>query len=309
MHKPSSQPQEHWSHSGTMSRRLFVGGSLASLAMLFTAPEAVLLAGEESERLKRFQQSAQRAKPMRDDPNWLLKKHPDLLGQADAFVVECVDEGEDAIAFYLEQVKAKKVALFKGTLDVISVPGSGKTYPKVSEDIKDQRLKVVCTTSHCSCGACGGKDDIAIEAAKKTADDLGVPYAGHVDTLDRPMGMHVATGSGFRYTPKVKGLNGRKGAPIDFENSMFAIRDRDARVQTAALNFQIALGEHGFGKLFLEHGVPYHLWALFDPKAAMTEKKIRDELAEAIDKAKVDDGLRKEMKKKNLFKTDVIGIS
>ena len=116
-------------------------------------------------------------------------------------------------------------------------------------------------TSHEGCGAAGlyrerhgitdrTVDEVAIEQAKKMADELGVPYKGHVTELTRPAEFHTARvvyvdGTG-RFNPsRVTEL------PAGFVVSARFMTPEQA-LSEIQLAMKIAFGEHGFGDKFTQ---------------------------------------------------------
>ena len=114
-------------------------------------------------------------------------------------------------------------------------------------------------TSHEGCGAAGlykekhgitdmTVDEVAIEQAKRMAEELDVPYKGHVTELDRPKEFHNARvvyldGTG-RFNPsRVSEL------PQGFVVSARYMTPEQA-LSEVQLAIKIAFGEHGFGDKF-----------------------------------------------------------
>lgn len=116
-------------------------------------------------------------------------------------------------------------------------------------------------TSHEACGAAGlyreqkgitdkSVREVAIEGAQRMAEELGVPYKGHIEKLERPMDFHHArvvyidgTGS---FNPSVV-----EGLPQGFVISRRFMTPSQASAE-AGIAMSIALGDHGFGKKFTQ---------------------------------------------------------
>ncbi len=115
---------------------------------------------------------------------------------------------------------------------------------------------VESVTSHEGCGAAalykeqkGITDktvsEVAIEGAKKLAEELGVPYSGHIEELTRPMGHHTARvvyvdGTGHFNPSKVDGI------PQGFVISRKLMTPEQSALEVS-IALQIAFGDHGLG--------------------------------------------------------------
>lgn len=124
-----------------------------------------------------------------------------------------------------------------------------------------KRAGVEEVTSHAGCGAAAlyrekmgitdkSVDEVAQEGARKIAEELGVPYKGHITELARPKEFHNArvvyvdgTGS---FNPSVV-----EGLPAGFVISRRFMTPEQARAE-AGIAISIAFGDHGFGKKFTE---------------------------------------------------------
>lgn len=128
---------------------------------------------------------------------------------------------------------------------------------KFIEELKRAGVKEV--TSHAGCGAAAlyrekmgltGKsvDEVAQEGARKIAEELGVPYKGHLTELARPKDFHNARvvyvdGTGLFNPSAVEGL------PAGFVISRKFMTSEQARAEVGVA-MSIAFGDHGFGKKF-----------------------------------------------------------
>jgi hypothetical protein len=114
--------------------------------------------------------------------------------------------------------------------------------------------------SHAHCGAAGlyrslnnitdkSVDEVAIESAKKIADELGVTYEGHITELKRPVEFHNARvvyyDASGRFNPALTDEELPNGFVVSrkYMSSKQALAELDIAVS-------IALGEHGFGEMF-----------------------------------------------------------
>ena len=91
-------------------------------------------------------------------------------------------------------------------------------------------------------------DEVAQEEARKMADELGVPYKGHITKLTRPANLHNARvvyvdGTGSFNPSTVEGL------PPGFVISRRFMTPQQARTETS-IAMSIAFGDHGFGRKF-----------------------------------------------------------
>jgi len=136
----------------------------------------------------------------------------------------------------------------------------GEDRAKFIEELKRAGVKEV--TSHAGCGAAAlyrekmgltdkTVDEVAQEGARKIAQELGVPYRGHITELARPKEFHNArvvyfdgTGS---FNPSVS-----EGLPAGFVISRKFMTPEQARTE-AGIAMSIAFGDHGFGRKFSEH--------------------------------------------------------
>ncbi|NQV89949.1 hypothetical protein HQ487_00905 [Candidatus Uhrbacteria bacterium] len=125
------------------------------------------------------------------------------------------------------------------------------------QKLKDAGVKEV--TSHEACGAAGlyreqkgitdkSVKEVAVEGAQRMAQDLGVPYKGHIEKLTRPMDFHNARviyidGTGSFNPSALEGL------PQGFVISRRFMTPTQASAE-AGIAMSIALGDHGFGKKF-----------------------------------------------------------
>jgi hypothetical protein len=133
----------------------------------------------------------------------------------------------------------------------------GDDRAKFIEELKRAGVKEV--TSHEGCGAAAlykekmgltdkTVDEVAQEGARRIAEELGVPYKGHITELARPKEFHNArviyvdgTGS---FNPSVV-----EGLPAGFVVSRRFMTPEQARTETNIAT-RIAFGDHGFGKKF-----------------------------------------------------------
>lgn len=134
----------------------------------------------------------------------------------------------------------------------------GEDRAKFIEELKRAGVKEV--TSHAGCGAAAlyrekmgltdkSVDEVAQEGARRMAEELGVPYKGHITELKRPE-FHNARvvyidGTGSFNPDAVDGL------PTGFVVSRKFMTPEQARTE-AGIAMSIALGDHGFGKKFNE---------------------------------------------------------
>lgn len=116
-------------------------------------------------------------------------------------------------------------------------------------------------TSHAGCGAAAlyrekmritdkSVDEVAQEGARRVAEELGVPYKGHIIELARPKELHNARviyfdGTGSFNPSAVDGL------PAGFVVSRKFMTTEQAKSETG-IAMSIAFGDHGFGKKFSE---------------------------------------------------------
>lgn len=133
----------------------------------------------------------------------------------------------------------------------------GEVRMKFISELKRAGVKEV--TSHAGCGAAAlyrekmgftdkSVDEVAQEGAQKIAEELGVPYKGHLTELVRPKGLHNARvvyfdGTGSFNPSAVDGL------PAGFVVSRKFMTPEQAR-EEAGIALSIAFGDHGFGKKF-----------------------------------------------------------
>lgn len=245
--------------------------------------------GTESRR-DEFNRTLKRAERFRENPDAWWEEHREqlLVSSPQIYGIECVDEGDDLDKF----LPTAGHALPKN-FDVISVPGSGVQYPGFAEDLRNLvgTEHIMGVTSHKDCGACHGKDDLAVSHAHKLAAALRVPYLGHVETLQRP-DYHVALGSNLRYTKKVRNIRFVEDAPRYFDATQWCLSDRAARVANIRLMLNIAY-HHGFNELFIEEKIPFELVVWYDPKDPVhTKDSAADEIQEAFRQADLPDELR-----------------
>lgn len=136
----------------------------------------------------------------------------------------------------------------------------GEDRAKFIEELKRAGVKEV--TSHTGCGAAAlyrekmgitdkSVDEVAQEGARRMAEELGVPYSGHITELARPKEFHNARvvyfdGTGSFNPSAVKGL------PAGFVVSRKFMTPEQARIETR-ITMSIAFGDHGFGKKFSEN--------------------------------------------------------
>lgn len=135
-------------------------------------------------------------------------------------------------------------------------------------------------------------DEVAIEKAKKIAEQLGVPYLGHIETLSRPKEFHYArviyydgTGQFNQSAAKDKLPPGfvisRRYLHDIFENDSTENQFKPA-IDNTKLAIQIALGPHGFGKKITAEK-PLMLVALGDPNDSMfNAEAMRHELEQIV---------------------------
>ena len=125
------------------------------------------------------------------------------------------------------------------------------------EELKRAGVREV--TSHAGCGAAvlyrekmgitnKSVDEVAQEGARRIAEELGVPYRGHITELTRPKEFHNARviyfdGTGSFNPAPVEGL------PAGFVVSRKFMTPEQARAEVG-IALSIAFGDHGFGKKF-----------------------------------------------------------
>ena len=133
----------------------------------------------------------------------------------------------------------------------------GEDRAKFIQELKRAGVKEV--TSHAGCGAAmlyrekmgitdKSVDEVAQEGARRIAEELGVPYKGHITELARPKEFHNARvvyfdGTGSFNPSAVEGL------PAGFVVSRKFMTPEQARAE-AGIAMSIAFGDHGFGKKF-----------------------------------------------------------
>lgn len=257
---------------------------LGGLAYLFGSRENAPMEHDHTEspedRQRMLEEMLRKASAFREDPEgWWQKHRENLLMQGPGtYVVECVDEGDDANIHLLQQGH-----VLPKNFDVISVPGSGVTYPGFAEDLRRVAATnhIMGITSHHDCGACKGDDALAKNHARELAVELGVAYLGHVEELQRPQ-YHVALGANLRYTRKVKNLRFVEDAPRYFDASQWCLSDRAARIANVRLMLDIAYSSHGFNDLLTEK-VPFELVIWYDPRdPVFTKEEAVSEVREAF---------------------------
>lgn len=285
----------------SMGRRPFVIGSLVAMAaaasgLLFSHCRRMdhdhneeHMEGNESRR-DELKKMLKRAAEFRENPKkwWAAHREDLLVSSPQTYGIECVDEGDD-----LDKFLPAKCHTLPKNFDVISVPGSGVNYPGFAEDLRTLvgTEHLMGVTSHKDCGACHGKDDLAVSHARQLAGALQVPYLGHVDTLQRP-DYHVALGSNLRYTKKVKNIRFVEDAPRYFDATQWCLSDRRARVENIRLMLNIAY-HHGFNELFLEEKIPFELVVWYDRGDPVhTKDSAADEIQEAFRGADLPEELR-----------------
>lgn len=122
-----------------------------------------------------------------------------------------------------------------------------------------KRVGVKEVTSHAGCGAAAlyrekmgltgqSVDEVAQEGARRIAQELGVPYKGHLTELARPKDFHSARvvyvdGTGSFNPAAVEGL------PAGFVVSRKFMTPEQSKVEVG-IALSIAFGDHGFGKKF-----------------------------------------------------------
>ncbi|MBI4435202.1 hypothetical protein HY630_00880 [Candidatus Uhrbacteria bacterium] len=140
-------------------------------------------------------------------------------------------------------------------------------------------------TSHTGCGAAAlyrekmgitdrSVDEVAQEGARRIAEELGIPYKGHITELDRPKEFHNArvvyvdgTGS---FNPSVV-----EGLPAGFVVSRKFMTPEQAKTETS-IAMSIAFGDHGFGKKF-SHEEPLIIVAIGGEE--VTSEQVAQEIA------------------------------
>lgn len=289
------------------ARRTFLRRSIATITALSTGGIAASILTtchrmehsdhevSAEDRRRALEEMLRKASAFREDPKHWWERHwgelfienPTLTPPA--YAIECVDEGDDLNLFL-----PKQGYKLPQNFDVLSVPGSGVKYPGFAQDLRTLigTQHIMGITSHKDCGACEGKDDLAITHAKSLAQELSVPYLGHVETLQRPS-YHVALGSNLRYTRKVKNLRFAKDAPRYFDASQWCLSSQEARITNIKLMLNIAY-HHGFKELFVDQGVPFELVVWYDPSDPLhTKESAADEIQEAFRQADLPQELRK----------------
>lgn len=194
----------------------------------------------------------------------------------------------------------------EGTGGGLHIAGTGALYPQVVQDFKG---KVSGVYSHEDCGAVAlymkneqssssnnnlteDQNLTADKLAKDLANKLGVSFLGriHASEMTRPMGLHTARviyydGSGHFNPGEVLGL------PQGFVISRKLISDINYAKREVEVAVKIALGDHGFGKLFTDKS-PLYLVAVTDMEPGSTDvdvmKKELDEVARNYTNVKVD---------------------
>ena len=292
--------KRHQESLGPMGRRSFVIGSTTAIAagaagLLFSHCQRMDHHHEErpedrESRRHELQNMIKRAKYFRENLTAWWEKHREhlLVSAPQIYGIECVDEGDDLDIF----LHAEDHPLPKN-FDVISVPGSGVTYPGFAADLRTLvgTQNIMGVTSHKDCGACDGNDDLARSHSRRLAEELRVPYLGHVETLQRP-DYHVALGSNLRYTKKVKNIRFSEDAPRYFDATQWCLSDRATRVANVRLMLNIVY-HHGFNELFIEEKIPFELVVWYDPHdTSHTKDSAADEIQEAFRQADLPEELR-----------------
>ncbi len=114
-------------------------------------------------------------------------------------------------------------------------------------------------TSHEGCGAASlfrkkhgldhlSADEVAIQEAKKIAEELGVPYTGHITDLSRPKEFHNARVVYYDATGRFNPSKLRELPPgFVISRRYMTPEQAQSEVKIAA---SIAFGDHGFGRKF-----------------------------------------------------------
>ena len=157
------------------------------------------------------------------------------------------------------------------------------------QSLKDAGVEHV--TSHTGCGAAAlyrelhgiteqTVDEVAIAGAKKIAQEIGVPYGGHIETLTRPKEFHQARviyvdGTGHFNPSKVEGL-----LPGFVISRKFMSPSQAAFEVGIAI--AIAFGHHGFAEKFTAE-YPLILVALGDEEQEeLSAVRLQQEIELAI---------------------------
>lgn len=222
-----------------------------------------------------------------DAPGWLKKESARIPLSFGSFGGDllCIDEG-------VEPEEGE---------DAVYLAGSGILYKKNQIKDPNERRKALATQlrgknitgvrSHCGCGACalfaqemglGNVEKIAQEWGRRLAEDLGVPYKGHVEPVRRPKKFHNALIAYYDGTGRFEDP-ARAGLPPGFTYSRGILDDAEQGAFELDLARQIAMGAHGFGERFTpDH--PFHLAVIGDPdRKAFSEDFLLQE-ADAIAK-------------------------
>jgi hypothetical protein len=148
-----------------------------------------------------------------------------------------------------------------------------------------KRAGVREVTSHAGCGAAAlyrekmgitdkSVDEVAQHEARQIAQELGVPYKGHITELARPTEFHHARvvyvdGTGSFNPSAVHGL------PAGFVVSRKFMTPQQAR-REVEIALSIAMGDHGFGKKF---SVQEPLVIVAIAEGALSSGQLKAELA------------------------------
>ncbi|MDB4978695.1 MAG: hypothetical protein JWM56_881 [Candidatus Peribacteria bacterium] len=160
---------------------------------------------------------------------------------------------------------------------------------QLAEDLRDKKITGVM--SHSDCGACAifchetGSDEpdiVAREWALQLADDLHVPYMGHIERPNRPAFHHALIayydGTASLRDPSLGGL------PPGFTISRGIIDDTEHALYELNLACQIAFGDHGFGDRFTAER-PFHIVVIVDTTdTQLTEDKLVSEVRPVLEK-------------------------
>lgn len=217
--------------------------------------------------------------------NWIKTLDAKQLSKSfveEGGVLMCIDEGvdpedENGNAVYM----AGSGILFQK--DQLKDPEERRK--KLVEALRGKKITGI--SSHADCGACalfcreagqGAPDETACEWAQKLADDLKVPYVGHI-TPNRPEFHHALVayydGTGKFIAPQ------RAGLPCGFVISRAIIDDAKHAAFELELASKIAFGDHGFGSLFTtEH--PFTFCVVYDPKSTTLTKDVLLQEVQAV---------------------------
>ncbi len=207
--------------------------------------------------------------------NWIANADAEQLSKSfleEGGVLMCIDEGVDPDQGQNAVYMAGSGILFQKDAH----PDPVERRQKLVEELRGKKITGI--SSHADCGACalfckeagsGVPEDVACTWAQDLANDLGVPYVGHI-TPNRPEFHHALMayydGTGKFVNPQ------RSGLPTGFIISRAILHDAKHAAFELELASAIALGAHGFGAWFTPEK-PFTFCIVFDPNNANFSKE------------------------------------